>query len=103
MISAPFTRPTTIPIKSTISIQTYGLIVVSRISTASVIQLRETTAPTDRSIPLKPDKIVKVIPTVTIIKGALSINRFKNTCKEKKPVNVTDPIANNRTNKKAVT
>jgi hypothetical protein len=47
------------------------------------------TEPTERSIP--PDKITNVIPTATTIKNALSINKFKNTCVEKKPVYLKDP------------
>ena len=82
---------TAIPINSTKNIHKNGLRLVSLIKIASDMQVKDTTAPTDKSIPPKPEIIVKVIPTVTIIKGALSINRFKNTCKEKKPVNVTDP------------
>ena len=85
------------------NIHKYGLKVVSLIITASDIQVSDTTAPTDRSIPPKPEIMVKVIPTVTMISGALSIKRFKNTCGEKKPSKATEPIPNRMINNAPVT
>jgi hypothetical protein len=35
---------------------------------------------------MPPDRITKVMPTATMHRKALSIRRFRNTCREKKPV-----------------
>ena len=63
------------------------------------MQHKETTAPTDKSIPPPPDKIVKVTPTVTIISGALSIKRFKKIYEQvKEKMQLTLYIAWNSNN-----
>ena len=103
VIKKPLIKPTAIPMNNTKNIHRYGLNVVSRIKTAKDIQVSATTAPTDRSIPPKPEIMVKVIPTVIMIKGALSINRFKNTCGEKKPSKAIEPMPKRITNSTPVT
>ena len=99
----PCTKPTAIPIKRTKNKATGMASSVFCNSQARLMQTRATTEPTEISIPPPPVMIVKVTPTVMIIKVALSMSKFQKTCGREKPLYMATPMPYRMMNSMTVT
>jgi hypothetical protein len=83
-IRKPCNAPKAVPIASTKGSTANGLQPWRCTSDAETMVVNAITEPTERSMP--PARITKVMPTAQMIRKALSMNRFRNTCGAKKPV-----------------